>query len=95
MPTRAFNRLVMQYQHLVYTFLYWLAPHWEDIDDLAQEVFIKVHHSIKRLENGSQFKSWLYRIAVNVYLDEQRRRKKTARTFCGERPNSRSSDRPE
>ncbi len=73
---QAFNRLVMQYQNLVYTFLYRLAPHWEDIDDLAQEVFVRVYHSVKRLQDCSQFKSWLHRIAVNVYLDEQRRRKK-------------------
>lgn len=73
---QAFNRLVMCYQNLVYNFLYRLAPNWDDVDDLAQEVFVKVYHSIKQLKDPSQFKSWLYRIAVSVYIDEQRRRKR-------------------
>ena len=73
---QAFNRLVMRYQNLVYNFLYRLAPNWDDVDDLAQEVFVKVYHSIKQLKDPSQFKSWLHCIAVSVYIDEQRRRKK-------------------
>jgi RNA polymerase sigma-70 factor (ECF subfamily) len=81
---QAFNRLVMRYQNLVYNFLYRLAPHWDDLDDLAQEVFVKVYHSIKKLNDHSQFKSWLHRIAVSVYVDEQRRRKKRQNRFISD-----------
>ncbi len=81
---QAFNRLVMQYQHLVYNFLYRMAPTWIDLDDLAQEVFVKVYHSIHRLKDPSQFKSWLHSIAVNVYLDEHRRRKKHQERFIAD-----------
>ncbi len=81
---QAFNRLVMQYQNLVYNFLYRLAPNWNDIDDLAQEVFVKVYHSIKKLKDVSQFKNWLHSIAVNVYIDEQRRRKKQQERFVSD-----------
>ena len=72
---QAFNRLVMQYQNLVYNFLYRLSPRLQDAEDLAQNVFIKVYRSIKKLKDPRQFKSWLHRIAVSVYIDEQRRRK--------------------
>lgn len=83
---QAFNRLVMEYQNLVYNFLYRLAPGWDDVDDLAQEVFVKVYHSIKTLKDRTQFKNWLHRIAVSVYVDEQRRRKKRQeRVLCDER----------
>ena len=78
---QAFNRLVMRYQNLVYNFLYRLAPNWDDLDDLAQEVFVRVYRSIKNLKDCSQFKSWLHRIAVSIYLDEQRRRKKQQERF--------------
>lgn len=78
---QAFNRLVMRYQNRVYNFLYRLASGWDDIDDLAQEVFVKVYYSIKKLRDLSQFKSWIHRIAMNVYLDEQRRRKKYQERF--------------
>ncbi|MCP4402640.1 MAG: sigma-70 family RNA polymerase sigma factor [bacterium] len=81
---QSFNRLVMNSQNLVYSFLYRLAPKWDDLDDLAQEVFVKVYHSIKDLKDVSQFKSWLHRIAVTVYLDELRRRKKRQERFVSD-----------
>lgn len=81
---QAFNRLVMRYQNLVYNFLYRLAPNWDDVDDLAQEVFVKVYHSIKALKDRTQFKSWLHSIAVSVYIDEHRRRKKLQERFVSD-----------
>lgn len=81
---QAFNRLVMRYQNLVYTFLRRMAPKWNDLDDLAQEVFVKMFHSIHSLKEASQFKSWLYRIAVTVYLDEYRRWKKRQSRFVSD-----------
>jgi len=81
---QAFNRLVMLYQNPVYNFLYRLAPNWSDIDDLAQEVFVKVFHSIKMLKDQTQFKGWLYRIAVRVYIDEQRRWKKRKERYVSD-----------
>jgi RNA polymerase sigma-70 factor (ECF subfamily) len=81
---QAFKRLVMHYQNLVYSFLYRLAPNWKDIDDLAQEVFVKVFHSIKKLKDRSRFKGWLYRIAVRVYIDEQRRWKNRKEHFVSD-----------
>ncbi len=81
---QAFNRLVMRYQNLIYTFLRRMAPKWNDIDDLAQEVFVKMFHSIRSLNDAAQFKSWLYRIAVTVYLDEYRRWKKRQSRFVSD-----------
>jgi RNA polymerase sigma-70 factor, ECF subfamily len=73
---QAFNRLVMQYQHLVYNFLYRLDSRMQNVEDLAQEVFIKVFRSIRKLKDVHQFKSWLHRIAVRVYIDDLRQRKR-------------------
>lgn len=96
---QSFNRLVMNYQNLVYSFLYRLAPKWDELDDLAQEVFVKVYHSIKDLKDTAQFKSWLYRITVTVYLDELRRRKKRQERFVSDdellERRSHSDDHPE
>lgn len=81
---QAFNRLVMQYQNLVYNFLYRLAHRSDNVEDLAQEVFIKVYRSIKKLKDRRQFKSWLHKIAVTVYIDEQRRQKKHHERFVAD-----------
>ena len=71
---QAFNRLIMRYQHLVYNFLYRLGSGSHDVEDLAQEVFIKVFRSLRSLKDSGQFKSWLHKIAVRVYIDDLRRR---------------------
>ena len=73
---QAFNRLVMQYQHLVYNFFYRLGPCSPNIEDLAQEVFIKVFRSLHTLKDPGQFKSWLHKIAVRVYIDDRRQHKR-------------------
>jgi len=73
---QAFNLLVIRYQKLVYNFIYHLAPHWRDVDDLTQEVFLRVYKSIWMLKEAKQFKSWLHRIVVNLYLDEIRKRRR-------------------
>lgn len=73
---QAFNLLVIKYQKLVYNFIYRLAPNWRDVDDLAQEVFIRVYKSISTLKETKQFKSWLHRIVTNLYLDEVRKRRR-------------------
>lgn len=47
----------------------------ELIDDLTQEIFIKVYTSIERFEHRSSLSTWIYRIAVNHCRDEIRRKR--------------------
>ena len=42
-------------------------------DDLAQQVFLKLWLNIRRLKKPSAFGAWLRRLAVNVWLQHQRR----------------------
>ncbi len=46
-------------------------------DDLAQETFIKLYYSIKQFKGLSNFSTYLYRIAYNVFQDHLRRHKLT------------------
>ena len=41
--------------------------------DVTQEVFIKVHRHIDRFQGSSSFYTWLYRIVVNVCIDQVRK----------------------
>jgi RNA polymerase sigma-70 factor (ECF subfamily) len=58
---RAFDELVGLHKRFVFN-----LGDYDEADDCAQEVFIKVHKSIGGFRFESDFKTWLYRIAVNT-----------------------------
>ncbi len=72
----AFERLVRKYEKYVCTTVYAVVRNREDTFDVAQEVFLKLYHSIGSFKGESSFSSWLYRIARNGALDFLRRQKK-------------------
>lgn len=72
---KAFQRLVRQYQEKVRGLVYSILSDPEAMDDLVQEIFIKVYTSINRFEHRSNLGTWIYRIAVNHCRDEIRRRR--------------------
>lgn len=76
-PDRAaFTELLRRYQSHVERIIYHLAPDWDDRADLVQEVWIRVYRNIHKLQDASKFRSWLSRIATNLFYDELRKRKR-------------------
>jgi RNA polymerase sigma-70 factor (ECF subfamily) len=71
-----FAELVRRYQPHLDKILYHLAPDWTDRADLAQEVWIRVYRNIRRLQEPGKFRSWVTRIATNLFYDELRKRKR-------------------
>ena len=77
--TRAFDQLVKKYQSPVRRFFLNLTcGDGELSDDLAQDTCIKAYSNIASFRNLSNFSTWLYRIAYNVFYDYIRSRKETA-----------------
>jgi RNA polymerase sigma-70 factor (ECF subfamily) len=62
----AFDRLIVLNQKMVFNLCYRFLGNYDDADDCAQEVFIKVYHSLKKFRFESRFTTWLYRVTVNV-----------------------------
>jgi len=71
----AFNELVRRYQERVYWIARRMVGNHDDADDIAQEVFIKVYHSIDDFREESNFYTWIYRIAINTCINFLRKRK--------------------
>ena len=75
---RAFERLVRKYQSPVRRFfLNQTAGDTMLSDDLAQETFIKVYVNISSFRQLSSFKTWLFKVAYNVWQDYIRSNKPT------------------
>ncbi len=77
---QAFNLLVHRYKEKVYWIVRRLLPDHDEADDVTQNVFIKVYQSLSSFKGDSSFYTWVYRIAVNLSLNEIRR-KKLRKTF--------------
>jgi len=77
---KAFNHLVLRYQEKIYWVVRRLLSDHDEADDVVQDVFVKVYHSLHSFKGDSSFYTWLYRIAINLSLNELRR-KKTRKTF--------------
>ena len=76
---RAFATLVEQHQPTIRRFfLHQTMGDTMLSDDLAQETFIKAYTHLASFKNLSNFSTWLFRIAYNVFYDYIRTRKETA-----------------
>ena len=56
-------------------FLFRLTGKADVAEDLCQEVFLRVYHGRSRYRDNGAFANWLYRIMVNLHIDEVRYRK--------------------
>jgi RNA polymerase sigma-70 factor (ECF subfamily) len=77
---RAFELLVAKYQRKIFRLLSRLIRDAAEIEDVAQEAFIKAYRALPNFRGESAFYTWLYRIAINTaknYLVAQGRRAPT------------------
>lgn len=72
----AFEKLIEDHQKKVYNIALRFMGNSEDASEIAQEAFIRVYRSLKNFKGKSSFSTWLYRIVVNICMDEMRKRKK-------------------
>ncbi|HVB58584.1 MAG TPA: sigma-70 family RNA polymerase sigma factor [Candidatus Acidoferrales bacterium] len=71
----AFEELVRRHQQRVFALVSGILHGREDVEDIAQQVFLKVYLSIKRFDQRAAFSTWLYKITVNECWDHLRKKK--------------------
>ena len=69
----AFRELFERYQRRVLSVVMGMLHDREAALDVTQETFIKAYRSIDRFKGEASFYTWIYRIAVNLAIDWQRR----------------------
>ena len=75
--TRAFDMLVLKYQHKIFGLVSRYVHDADEVQDVAQEAFIKAFRALPKFRGDSAFYTWLYRIAINTaknYLVSRSRR---------------------
>lgn len=75
---RAFDLLVLKYQRKIMRLLSRMIRDPAEIEDVAQEAFIKAYRALPQFRGDSAFYTWLYRIAINTARNWQ--------TASGRRP---------
>ena len=72
----AFRTLVQRNQAKVYAMIFRVIGNHAQVEDLTQEVFLRVFRTAGRYRPLAKFSTWLYRIAANVALNAIRARRK-------------------
>lgn len=71
-----FGILMGRYQDRLFRYGKKFISDYDNIDDLVQEVFIKVYQNIKSFDPKQKFSPWIYRIAHNSYVDALKKQSK-------------------
>lgn len=80
----SFGPLVERHQRRVFSIIYHLIRRRDDVEDIAQEIFIKAFQAIRGYNFESSFGTWLSRIAVNHCYDYLRRLRSSRVRYFGE-----------
>src|SRR5215210_7863328 len=70
---RAFQQLVDTYKDLVFAMIARTVQDRSRAEDLAQDVFLRIHRGLPYFRGEARLSTWIYRIVANVCIQEQSR----------------------
>ena len=71
----AWETLMNTYAKRVFNMAYQFCGNREEAEDLTQDIFIKLHHSLSKFDFQKNFTAWLLTLSKNYLIDEYRRTK--------------------
>lgn len=89
---QAFEELMLRYQNRLISLLAHLIGRYDQAEDLAQDVFLRVYRARKRYVPGAKFSTWLFRIAGNVASNALRSRSRRREVNLAPRPGETSGN---
>jgi RNA polymerase sigma-70 factor (ECF subfamily) len=91
-----FNKLWEEFSGRVRSFVYTRVANHSSVDDIVQEVFIKIHRNMDKLTESSKVSSWIFTIARNTIIDYYREKSDLASSIDDNIPaNDDKCDSPE
>ena len=77
---KQFEELVKQYKRTIYSVCYMFSRDNEEINDLFQEILVRLWLGFDQFENRSSVNTWVYRIALNTAINSDKRAKRRPQT---------------
>src|SRR5215216_1444361 len=74
----AFGELVERYKDLVFALVSRTSVDRNRIEDLAQEVFLRIHRGLPYFRGEARLSTWIYRIVLNLVAAERSTRARAA-----------------
>jgi RNA polymerase sigma factor (sigma-70 family) len=81
---QAYDQIIKEYKQSVFNLIFRMMRNKQETEDLTQETFLKVFHSLPSFNEEYAFKTWLYKIATNNCIDFFR--KKKLQTYSIDKP---------
>lgn len=72
----AFTEIIRRYRHRILGTVYRTISRGDDVEDVGQEVFIRLYDSLRQLRTPQVFEPWLYRLTINACYDYLRRKRR-------------------
>lgn len=73
---REFTTLIREHEATIYTVCYMFSKDRQEIDDLFQEILVKIWQGLDRFRGESGVRTWIYRIALNTCINVDRKKKR-------------------
>lgn len=77
---KQFEELVKQYKRTIYSVCYMFSRDKEEINDLFQEILVRLWLGFDQFEQRSSLSTWVYRIALNTAINSDKRAKRRPQT---------------
>ena len=74
--TAAFSQILGDYRQRIFGTIYRLTGRSDEVEDIGQEVFLRLYASLGQLRSAEVFDTWLYRLTVNTVYDHLRRKRR-------------------
>lgn len=72
----AWEEILARYHRRVFNLAYQFVGRMDEAEDLAQEIFFKIFHSLEKYNQGANFQYWIIRVGKNYCIDYYRKKRK-------------------